>query len=120
MMNLVLTALLPPDFCPNYCDMKTPGITVRPLIQMTGDAGFNEVFFEDVRVPRANLVGELNQGWMVANATLFHERNMLGSTTRTQLMMQNLIRLAQSRQRYGKPASHDPVLRQKLADLLAR
>jgi alkylation response protein AidB-like acyl-CoA dehydrogenase len=101
-------------------DMKSPGITVRPLIQMTGDAGFNEVFFDNVRVPRANLVGELNQGWMVANATLFHERNMLGSTTRTQLMMQNLIRLAQSRQRYGKPASQDPVMRQKLADLLTR
>jgi alkylation response protein AidB-like acyl-CoA dehydrogenase len=101
-------------------DMKSPGLTVRPLVQMTGDAGFNEVFFDNVRVPRANLVGELNQGWMVANATLFHERNMLGSTTRTQLMMQNLIRLAQSRQRYGKPASQDPVMRQKLADLLGR
>ncbi|HXG22024.1 MAG TPA: acyl-CoA dehydrogenase family protein [Methylomirabilota bacterium] len=101
-------------------DMKTPGITVRPLIQMTGDAGFNEVFFDNVRVPRANLVGELNQGWMVANATLFHERNMLGSTTRTQLMMQNLLRLAQSRQRYGRPASQDPVIRQRLADLLTR
>jgi len=101
-------------------DMKSPGITVRPLIQMTGDAGFNEVFFDNVRVPRANLVGELHQGWMVANATLFHERNMLGSTTRTQLMMQNLIRLAQSRQRYGKPAAQDPVMRQKLADLLTR
>jgi alkylation response protein AidB-like acyl-CoA dehydrogenase len=101
-------------------DMESPGITVRPLIQMTGDAGFNEVFFDNVRVPRANLVGELHQGWMVANATLFHERNMLGSTTRTQLMMQNLIRLAQLRQRYGKPASQDPVMRQKLADLLTR
>src|SRR5581483_4924873 len=43
-------------------DMKTPGITVRPLVQMTGDAGFNEVFFEDVRVPRENLVGGLNNG----------------------------------------------------------
>lgn len=100
--------------------MKAPGITVRPLVQMTGDAGFNEVFFEDVRVPRENLVGELNQGWMVANATLFHERNMLGSTTRTQLMMQNLIRLARSHERYGKPAAEDPVIRQKLAELLGR
>jgi alkylation response protein AidB-like acyl-CoA dehydrogenase len=101
-------------------DMKTRGITVRPLVQMTGDAGFNEVFFEDVRVPRANLVGELNQGWMVANATLFHERNTLGSTTRTQLMMQNLIRLARSHKRYGKAATEDPLIRQKLADLLTR
>jgi alkylation response protein AidB-like acyl-CoA dehydrogenase len=101
-------------------DMNTPGITVRPLVQMTGDAGFNEVFFDNVRVPRTNLVGELNQGWMVANNTLFHERNLLGSTTRTQLMMQNLIRLARSHQRYGKPAADDPIMRQKLSSLLTR
>jgi alkylation response protein AidB-like acyl-CoA dehydrogenase len=101
-------------------DMKSPGITVRPLIQMTGDPGFNEVFFEDVRVPRKNLVGELNQGWLVANATLAHERNMLGSTTRTQQMFNGLLRLAQSRQRYGRPAADDPVIRQRLADLVIR
>ncbi len=101
-------------------DMKTPGITVRPLIQMTGDAGFNEVFFEDVRVPRKHLVGELNQGWLVANATLAHERNMLGSTTRTQQMFQGLVRLAHGRQRYGRPASEDPIIRQRLADLMIR
>ncbi|MDX2170966.1 MAG: acyl-CoA dehydrogenase family protein [Deltaproteobacteria bacterium] len=101
-------------------DMKTPGITVRPLVQMTGDAGFNEVFFEDVRVPRKHLVGELNQGWQVANATLAHERNMLGSTTRTQQMFNGLLHLAQTRQRYGRPASEDPVVRQKLAALLVR
>jgi alkylation response protein AidB-like acyl-CoA dehydrogenase len=101
-------------------DMNTPGITVRPLVQMTGDAGFNEVFFDNVRVPRTNLVGELNQGWMVANNTLFHERNLLGSTTRTQLMMQNLIRLARNHQRYGKPAADDPIMRQKLSSLLTR
>jgi alkylation response protein AidB-like acyl-CoA dehydrogenase len=101
-------------------DMKTPGITVRPLIQMTGDPGFNEVFFEDVRVPRKNLVGDLNQGWLVANSTLAHERNMLGATTRTQQMFNGLLRLAQARERYGKPASDDPVIRQRLADLMIR
>jgi len=101
-------------------DMKSPGITVRPLVQMTGDAGFNEVFFEDVRVPRQNLIGEFNQGWLVANSTLAHERNMLGSTTRTQQMFQGLLRLAQSHQRYGRPASEDPILRQRLADLMIR
>jgi alkylation response protein AidB-like acyl-CoA dehydrogenase len=101
-------------------DMKTPGITVRPLVQMTGDAGFNEVFFEDVRVPRRNLVGELNQGWQVANATLAHERNMLGSTTRTQQMFNGLLRIAQTHQRYGRPAGRDPVVRQKLAALMIR
>jgi alkylation response protein AidB-like acyl-CoA dehydrogenase len=82
-------------------DMKTPGITVRPLVQMTGDAGFNEVFFEDVRVPRANVVGQLNAGWQVANATLAHERNMLGSTTRTQQTFQRLVRLARTHRRNG-------------------
>ena len=101
-------------------DMTTPGISVRPLVQMTGDAGFNEVFFKDVRVPRKNLVGELNQGWIVANATLAHERNMLGSTTRTQQMFHGLLRLAQGRQRYGRPASEDPIVRQRLADLMIR
>jgi alkylation response protein AidB-like acyl-CoA dehydrogenase len=101
-------------------DMKTPGITVRPLVQMTGDAGFNEVFFEDVRVPRENLVGRLNDGWQVANATLAHERNMLGSTTRTQQSFAALLRLAQRQRRNGAPASKDPVVRQRLADLAIR
>src|SRR5436190_18777013 len=101
-------------------DMKTPGITVRPLVQMTGDPGFNEVFFEDVRVPRANLVGRLNDGWQVANATLAHERNMLGSTVRTQQTFQRPLRLAQREHRNGARASADPVVRQRLADLAIR
>ena len=101
-------------------DMKSPGITVRPLVQMTGDRGFNEVFFEDVKVPRENLVGDLHDGWRVANATLAHERNMLGATTRTQQMFLGLLRLARSRTRGGRVAGEDPVLRQKLADLETR
>ena len=56
-------------------DMNSPGITVRPLVQMTGGRGFNEVFFEDVRVPKKNLVGEKNQGWQVAITTLMFERS---------------------------------------------
>jgi alkylation response protein AidB-like acyl-CoA dehydrogenase len=101
-------------------DMKSPGVTVRPLVQMTGDAGFNEVFFEDVRVPRANLVGGLHNGWQVANATLFHERNMLASTTRTQQSLMALLRLARTQRRNGKPATADPLVRQRLADLAIR
>jgi alkylation response protein AidB-like acyl-CoA dehydrogenase len=101
-------------------DMKAPGITVRPLVQMTGDAGFNEVFFEDVRVPRQNLVGQLNNGWQVANATLAHERNMLGSTARTQQTFHKLLRLARAQRRNGGPATADPVVRQRLADLAIR
>lgn len=55
-------------------DMRTPGVTARPLTQMTGESEFCEVFFEDVRVPVENLVGELNQGWAIAQDTLSHER----------------------------------------------
>ncbi len=101
-------------------DMKSPGITVKPLVQMTGDRGFNEVFFDNVRVPRRNLVGKLNEGWMVANATLFHERNMLGSTTTTRMLFNRLKALAASTMRGGRPLARDPVFRQRLADLEIR
>jgi alkylation response protein AidB-like acyl-CoA dehydrogenase len=101
-------------------DMKTAGITVRPLVQMTGDRGFNEVFFDNVHVPRANLVGKLNEGWMVANTTLFHERNALGSTVTTQMLFNRLKALASSVKRRGQPLSKDPVFRQRLADLEIR
>jgi len=93
-------------------DMKSPGITVRPLVQMTGDAGFNEVFFDDVRVPAENLVGPAGEGWKVANTTLAHERNMLGSTTQTQLLFDGVLRLAQRTRR-----SEQPLVRQRLAGL---
>jgi alkylation response protein AidB-like acyl-CoA dehydrogenase len=101
-------------------DMKTPGIEVRPLVQMTGDRGFNEVFFDNVRVPRKNLVGKLNEGWLVANATLFHERNMLGSATGSKQRFNRLLALAKSIRRNGRPLSQDPVFRQRLADLEIR
>ena len=101
-------------------DMKSPGITVRPLVQMTGDKGFNEVFFDTVHVPRKNLVGKLNEGWMVANATLFHERNMLGSATGSQQRFNRLLALAKTIKRNGKKLIEDPVFRQRLVDLEIR
>ena len=61
-------------------DMRTPGITVRPLINMAGSHGFNEVFFENVRVPAENVVGEVNRGWYVGTTTLDFERSSIGST----------------------------------------
>jgi alkylation response protein AidB-like acyl-CoA dehydrogenase len=101
-------------------DMKSPGISVRPLVQMTGERGFNEVWFENVRVPRDQLVGELNQGWQVANATLLHERNMLGAATRTQELFAALVRLAKLTSHRGKSVIENPVVRQRLAALAMR
>ncbi len=101
-------------------DMHSPGVTVRPLVQMTGARGFNEVFFDNVRVPRKNLVGKLNEGWLVANATLFHERNLLGSTSVSQNYLNRLKTLAGNTMRNGQPVIKDPVFRQRLADLEIR
>ncbi len=72
-------------------DMETPGIDVRPLKTMIGTSSFNEVFFDDVRVPRENLVGERGQGWEIGTTTLLHERNMLGSTQQTETMLQSCV-----------------------------
>ena len=59
-------------------DMHAPGVEVRPLRQITGEAEFNEIFFTDVQVPQENVVGEIGQGWSVAMTTLLHERGTLG------------------------------------------
>ena len=98
-------------------DMRTPGITVRPLRQMTGEAEFNDVFFEDVRVPRQNLVGELNDGWRVAITTLMNERGTatFGTQARFRIIVDNLIGLAKKSTVNGKPALQDPLIRQQLA-----
>jgi alkylation response protein AidB-like acyl-CoA dehydrogenase len=95
-------------------DMKTPGITVRPLVQMTGASGFNEVFFEDVRVPKKNLVGEKNNGWQVAITTLMFERNGAGGGGGG--MMHELVRLAHSVERNGRIAWEDSSVRQKIVE----
>jgi alkylation response protein AidB-like acyl-CoA dehydrogenase len=72
-------------------DMTSPGITVRPLFDMTGAAHFNEVFFEDVRVPRGNLVGEENRGWYVATATLDFERSGINRIISGQKVYEDVV-----------------------------
>lgn len=95
-------------------DMKTPGISVRPLRQITGEAEFNETFFDNVRVPAENLVGTLNEGWGVAITTLAYERDLLTFIRHISLKnaLHRLVRLAKER---GRNA--DPVTRQRLAEL---
>lgn len=96
-------------------DMTTPGIVIRPLREMTGEEWFNEVFFEDVKVPRANVVGEINGGWNVVMTTLGFER--AGSTPHVRLQAQArlLADLARRTQRDGVIAKDHPLYRQRLA-----
>jgi alkylation response protein AidB-like acyl-CoA dehydrogenase len=98
-------------------DMHSPGVTVKPLRQMTGGAEFNEVFFDHVRVPKTQLVGALNEGWRIAMTTLTYERGSASFGTQVQIKqaLDDIIAVAQKVKRNGAVLSADPVLRQKLA-----
>jgi alkylation response protein AidB-like acyl-CoA dehydrogenase len=96
-------------------DMKTPGITVRPLVQITGDSDFNEVFYDNVRVPRKNLVGDLNQGWQVSIATLMYERVSGGTRHPVEKTINELVEVSKTIPFEGMPAARHPYVRQKLA-----
>ena len=102
-------------------DMKSPGIEVRPLRQITGESEFNELFFRDVRVPKENVLGQVNDGWNVAISTLMFERGSYGA--RLHLLFKRnidrLIELSFKFQRNGRSAAQDPLLRQKLAQCYA-
>jgi alkylation response protein AidB-like acyl-CoA dehydrogenase len=98
-------------------DMKSPGIEVRPIKQMTGDSEFNEVFFEDVRTPANMLVGGEGQGWRIAITTLMFERAM-GDAVMGGWFSRNihsLVHLARHTKRSGRPVIEDSVCRQELA-----
>jgi alkylation response protein AidB-like acyl-CoA dehydrogenase len=99
-------------------DMRTPGITIRPLVQITGETEFSEVFFDDVRVPAENLVGEMNQGWRIAMTTLTFERGpeeALPRQVRFSRDLERLFQVAATTRRNGRMVADDPVIRQKLA-----
>jgi acyl-CoA dehydrogenase len=95
-------------------DMQLPGITIRPLRQMTGDAHFNEVFFDRVRIPVDRVVGEVNGGWRAAITTLMNERVSIGAGGR-QNTFEPLLALARQ---HGRAS--DALVRQRLVDLFIR
>jgi alkylation response protein AidB-like acyl-CoA dehydrogenase len=101
--------------------MDTPGIEVQPLRTMSGDLGensFNQVFFSDVRVPQANIVGKRGEGWKIANTTLKHERSSLNANAEGTWL--RLKRLMEKETLNGVPATASPVYRDRLMRLQAR
>jgi alkylation response protein AidB-like acyl-CoA dehydrogenase len=102
-------------------DMASPGISIRPLREMTGEAWFNEVFLDRVRVPVANVVGEIGRGWDVVLTTLAHERGSSAAHARTGAKLDRLIELARRTPHPnggGRPAAEDARIRQRLAQHL--
>jgi alkylation response protein AidB-like acyl-CoA dehydrogenase len=100
-------------------DMHTPGVTVRPLRQITGDPEFNEVFFDNVRVHESQILGGLNNGWQVGLTTLMYERLALGFglQVRLRIALDGLVELARRMDKDGRVITKDPVMRQKIAQL---
>lgn len=100
--------------------MDTPGIEVRPLVTMTGEAIFNETFFTDVRIPADGIIGKRGEGWFVANATLKHERGSLGDPNQTERRFRLLVDLMKNEKVDGTPLIEIPSYRDRLLRLQAR
>jgi alkylation response protein AidB-like acyl-CoA dehydrogenase len=98
-------------------NMKSDGVEVRNLKQMSGESEFCEIFFRDVKVPVENVVGKVNEGWKVAIGTLMHERGTFGAAIQVtyQRNLKRLIEIAKTVKRNGGTAADDPIVRQKLA-----
>jgi alkylation response protein AidB-like acyl-CoA dehydrogenase len=100
-------------------DMEQDSVQVRPLRQLTGESEFNELFLEEARIPNENIVGGEGNGWNVAITTLMHERATLafGLQVAVQIALRELMEQAKSSPFNGGPASEDPIIRQRLAQL---
>jgi alkylation response protein AidB-like acyl-CoA dehydrogenase len=98
-------------------DMHAPGVTVRPIIMLDEDHEVNEVFFDNVRVPVANLVGQENRGWTYAKYLLGHERTGIAAVGRSKRELARLKALARREQKNGEPLLRDPLFAAKVADL---
>jgi alkylation response protein AidB-like acyl-CoA dehydrogenase len=92
-------------------DMRSPGITVRPLVNMAGSHEFNEVFFEDLRIPRNQLVGDMNRGWYVGMATMDFERSAIGGVAGNRRDLEDLVGMVRALP--GKTPGH---IRSEIAD----
>lgn len=94
----------------------TPGVTIKPIINICGNHSFNEVFFDDVRVPKKYVVGEVNQGFYNVMLALQFERLAIGSGA-FKRVLEELIQYAKETTRYGRPLAQDPHVRRRLADM---
>jgi alkylation response protein AidB-like acyl-CoA dehydrogenase len=98
-------------------DMKTPGITIRPIINMAGIHGFNQIFFDNVRVPKRNLVGEEHRGWYVGATLLDFERSGVQYSASARRLLSELVVFAKETERDGQPLAKKPAVRNRLADM---
>src|SRR3989475_8941366 len=96
--------------------MKTPGISTRPLIDMMNNHGFNEVFFENARVPRDCLLGEENRGWYMATTTLDFERSSIGGAVGARKMLEELVAYTRNTRLNGHRPADEGRVRTRLAD----
>jgi alkylation response protein AidB-like acyl-CoA dehydrogenase len=100
-------------------DMRAPGVTVRPLREITGTSDFNEVFFDGVRIPAGNVIGEVDDGWRVASASLVHERSGVSGGVVLGRALGQMLRIARGTQRVGAPAIENHAVRQDLGRFVA-
>ncbi|GAC1340564.1 MAG: acyl-CoA dehydrogenase family protein [Myxococcales bacterium] len=98
-------------------DMKTKGITVRPIVTMDGGREVNEVWFEDVHVPAENLIGEENKGWTYAKFLLGHERTNIAGVGVSKRELQRLKQIAAAERKHGKPLLEDPSFAARIAQV---
>jgi acyl-CoA dehydrogenase len=103
-----------------YLSMKSPGVEVRPIKQASGQSGFNEVFFTDVKIPDSQRLGEVGQGWQVALTTLMHERLAVGGGQGGGLDVPQLMSLARTLELEDGPAIKNAAVREKIADWYVR
>ena len=98
-------------------DMKAPGVTVRPLINAAYTHEFNEVFFEDVRIPKQNIIGEENRGWYLAQTTLSFERSNIGGAVGARQTVEDLIKFAHENKNGGQSTlGHNDAVRSELVE----